>query len=1042
MIEAQRSLKGEVKGGDGEPLVGVNVYVKDNPTIGTVTDFDGSYQIEVPSSARFLIFSYTGYNEETIEIGAENIINATLKAGITLEAAIVTALGIPKQEKSIGYGVTTVKGEEITRTRNNSAIDALSGKVAGLTVASNPQPGGGTSVIVRGFGSVTGKNQALWVVDGVPMNNASNVSANTVINSLDDFNRSQDFGNQSNDINPDDIESLTILKGAAATALYGSRAANGAVIVTTKSGKNNQGLQVDITSSFTQSEVNRLPRLQSTYGQGWNGLYATEENGSWGPRADGKLRLWGNTVENSRQLKPFIILDENLRDFYGYGRAYSNSISITGGNDAANFRLSYGNTFDDGVVPTDADSYKRHTLGFKGEVSNKRITVGASLNVLLKTQKALATGQGDDAGAGKVLFQELIQLPRDISIIDLKDYKSQFNNLDNYFTPYAQNPYFILGEQGNKYLENRFYGNAFIKYNLFDDLDLTWKLGGDISNSDLADWGNVAHITPGSPNSTANDVVGRVSETSINLQQLNSDLLISYKKELTNKLDFSLTLGHNVNTNYSKSVVSLITNLTIPGFYNLSNSTTSPISQSNLVQKRLIGVFGILDVNYNNWLYATFQARNDWSSTLPAENNSFFYPAVTLSGIISDALRINGPTLSFLKVRASLAQVGNDAPAYSIVPIYTAAIARAGLFGTVNFPISGVNAFEVGDIRGNNQLKPEITSELEFGLDARFFKNRVGLDVALYNRTTTNQIINVEKDPSSGYLNQVSNIGEINNRGVELVVSLTPVKNKNFQWDLNYNFTKNRNEVVSLGAGNTSLVLNTAYDAELRAEEGKPVGAIYIPTVLTNEEGAPVVNAANGLPLAASEKKYMGSANPDYVMGIANTLSYQNWKLSFNLDYRQGGVFWSYTAQLNYFVGHAWKSQYNDRQPFIIPGSVNQLASGEFVENTTPVSRADIFTYWGSTTATTENEILDKTFVKLRNLSLSYELPQEWVKRLKIKRAGVTVYGRNLALWTPSSNHFVDPEGSTFGLDLSSQIGEFATSPSTASYGITFNLSF
>jgi hypothetical protein len=318
----------------------------------------------------------------------------------------------------------------------------------------------------------------------------------------------------------------------------------------------------------------------------------------------------------------------------------------------------------------------------------------------------------------------------------------------------------------------------------------------------------------------------------------------------------------------------------------------------------------------------------------------------------------------------------------------------------------------------------------------------VGLDISIYDRTTTDQIINVEKDPSSGYLTQVSNIGEIQNRGIELLLSLTPIKTASFRWDLGYNFSKNDNLVKSLGGGNTSIVLNTSFGIELRAEEGKPLGAIYSPSSQLDPNGNVVVNAANGLPLAAANKKYMGNVNPDYVMGLTNTFSYKDFRLSFNMDYRKGGVFWSYTARLNYFVGNAWNSQYNDREPYILPGSVNQTPDGDFNENVTPIDRSNVFTYWGASTATEENHVLDKTFFKLRNVSLSYDLPKSLIAKAKISDASVTLFGRNLVLWTPDDNHFVDPEGSTFGLDLTGQIGEFSSGPTNASYGILFNLSF
>ena len=1042
---AQRTVSGSVTDQDGGPLIGASVLVK-GTTSGTITDFDGRYTLSIPEGRDVLVFSFTGFDPQEITLGASNVVNIVLSEGVTLQTAVVTALGIEKEEKTLGYGVTQVDGDDVTRTRNNSFVDALSGKVSGLTVNTNSQPGGSSEIVIRGYGSVTGNNQALVVIDGVPASNGNNTSITTLLNPLDDFNRSQDFGNQVNDINPDDIESISVLKGAAATALYGSRAANGAIIITTKSGKRNQKLTVDYSGSYSQSQVNRLPHMQNTFGQGWNGLFDPIENGSWGPKTDDQLRLWGNTVDNSRQLKPFSALENNLRDFYENGYGVNNSVSVSGGNESASFRLSYSNSREDGVVPTDADSYIRNTVGLKGELGDEKFSVGASVEFMNKEQKAIATGQGDDAGAGKVLFQELIQFPRDISIIDHSDYESKFNNLDNFYTPYAQNPYFVLNNQGNEYSENRVRGNVNANYNFTEKLTASLRIGGDFSNGSIFDYGNVARITPGSPNSSSNDVVGRVSENNLSRRQLNGDLLLTYNTSIGSSLSLDVTLGSNVNERFTKYVATYVTDLTIPGFYQLSNSTVNPTSASGITLQRLFGVYSIVNLGYNDWLYATLQARNDWSSTLPKENNSFFYPAFTVSAILSDAFSLPSQTISFLKVRASVAQVGNDAPPYRITPIYTAAQAASGGFGSIVFPIGGTNAFELGDRIGNDQLQPEITTEYEVGADVRLFRNRLGFDVAYYNRVTTDQIINVEKDPTSGFTSQTVNIGEIQNKGIELMVNATPVKKSKFRWDINYNFNKNNNEVLALNqdaASGNSIVLNTAYGIELRAEVGQPLGTIYAPSAQLDPDGNIVVNPANGLPQQADDKKLMGTVNPDFQMGLGNTLSYGDFALSFDVDYRKGGVFWSYTARLNYFVGNAWNTQYNDREPYIIPNSVVENADGTFSENTTEIDRSNIFTYWGgsSVPAREENHVLDKTFFKLRNVSLTYNLPTKLTDRLNMNRASLTVFGRNLVLWTPEENHFVDPEGSTFGVGLAGKIGEFSNSPTNAVYGVTLKLS-
>lgn len=1046
-LSAQRTVSGVVSDAGGDPLIGANVLVK-GTMVGTISDIDGSFSIVVPDGYDILLVSYTGFNTREYTLGVSNDIDISLTEGVILDEAVVTALGIKKSQKALGYSVTDVSGDELNEVRTNNILDGLSGKIAGVNIQSNSgAPGASSDVIIRGYSSVTGNNKALWVIDGVPVNNRNNVSVTTLNNKNDDFNRSQDFGNQANDINPEDIESISILKGSAATALYGSRAANGAVIVTTKSGQNVDGIRVDYSGSYTQSRVQRLPHLQNTYGQGWSGLWASNENGSWGPKADGELRLWGNTVNNSRLLKPFEIQEDNLRDFYDFGHGYNNSLAVSGGNGNTNFRLSYSNVREDGVVPTDADSYNRQSISLRGETGTDRFNISASVNYINKDQKVLATGQGDDAGAGKVLFQEIIQTPRDLSIVDMAEYQDQFYNLDNFYTPYAQNPYFTLNETGNNYDENRILGSLTTSLDFWNNFNISWRLGADVSSADLKDWGNVAYITPGSPNSSANDVVGRVSEATLLNNQFNHDLILNYANRLSDRIGFDVSVGHNLNSTYAKWSNSYVTNLTIPGFYDLSNTTVNPISNTNVTERRIVGVYGIANFDFDNWLYLGLQARNDWSSTLPKENNSYFYPAVTLSAILNDAIELPSE-ISFLKVRASWAQTGNDALPYKIFPGFTAAQAAAGGFGLTRFPLNGINAFELDDLIGNENLSPEITTEVEVGADIRLWSDRIGFDIAYYDRLSNGQIIEVERDPASGYLKQTVNIGEVSNKGIEVLANLVPIRNSDFEWSVNVAYTKNNNLLESLGKGGdeTSIVLNTSYSIEMRAEVGKPLGTLHAPTVKTNENGEVIVNPDTGLPLTGSDLKEIGDINPDFTLGAGTALRWKNWKIGGNIDYRKGGVFYSYTARLNYFVGNAWNSQYNDREPFVLPNSVNEIDNGDgtvsYQENTTQIDRSNIFTYWGSITSAEENHVLDRTFFKLRNLYLTYTLPGDAFSRLGLSNASITVFGKNLIIWTPEGNHFVDPEGSTFGVGLPAQIGEFSQAPSNYQFGATLKASF
>jgi TonB-linked SusC/RagA family outer membrane protein len=1041
-------VSGVVTADDGSVLPGVNITVK-GTTRGVSTDTEGKYSISAPSSAT-LVYSFVGYLAQNIVVGSKTTINVTLATDAQqLGEVVVTALGISREKKSLGYSTATITNTSITEARNTSPLDALNARVPGLSVSTaSGAPGASTVLNIRGFNSVTGNNQPLYVVDGVPMNNRGNSSSTTAANSNDDFNRSMDFGNQMNDINPNEIESITVLKGISASALYGSRAANGAILITTKRGKSGT-TTVDFSSSFAQSQVLRVPHLQNTYGQGWSGLFNPIENGSWGPKMDGTTRLWGNVVDNSQLLKPFAAQKDNLKDFFDRGYEWNNSIAVSGGTETANYRVSYSNAMADGVVPTNADSYKRNTLSLNGGLKLGKFSVNSNINYVHKHQKAVATGQGDDAGGGKVVWQEIIQIPRDHSIVDSKAFLDpnnpfgKFMDLDNYFTPYAQNPYWTLYNQGNNYDEDRIFGNIEFGYQLLPSLGVQWRVGGDYSDAFQKDWGNVGRITPGTPNATANNVFGSVAQLSRGNRQFNSDLIFNFKHNFGTRFDVQAFLGHNVNERSGLTNYARVTNLDLPGFYSLSNSSVTPITFATTTMRRLVGVYGSATFGFDSWLYLTVGARNDWSSTLPKGKNSYFYPSASISAVLSEAFKLPAQ-IPFVKVRFAAASAGNDADPYQVYSVYVPGSVRAGGFGNINFPFGGVNAYEVSNNPGNLDLKPEISQEFEAGLELGFFGRRVGVDLSVYDKLTKNQIISLNLEPATGATAQTVNLGSVRNRGLELALNLVPVRTEDFEWGVTVNYNKIKNEVESLGleGGSGNILLNSSYNVKLRAVVGKPLGAIYSPDVRRDPDGNVVVNPETGLPLQSTEEAYRGSINPNYTLGLSTYLTYKGFKLSANGDYRNGGVFYSYTARLNYFNGNAYNSQYNDREPWVIPGSVVEQPDGSFGENTTPISRADVYTYYGGTTSYEYNHVLPKTFFKLRNVSLTYSVPKSFLAKLPIRVASVGVFGRNLVLWTPKGNHFTDPEANTFGTSLKNLYGEFASGPSVATYGAQLNLSF
>jgi TonB-linked SusC/RagA family outer membrane protein len=955
-----------------------------------------------------------------------------------LSEVVVTAIGVERAEKTVGFAVTKVDNRELTQGRAASAMNSLQGKVAGVNIStSSGAPGASTKVVIRGYTSLSGNNSPLYVVDGVPINN----NANIFYDEGNSIQRTQDFGNRANDINPDDIETISILKGASATALYGSRAANGVIMITTKKGTNNE-VKIDISSSAAISAPLRLPQMQNTFGQGWSGHFAFEENGSWGPKMDGEQRLWGNIVDNSQQVKPFSAQKDNLKDFFERGTDFINTISISGGNEKSSYYLSYGNVSQDGIIPTDADSYKRNSFSLRGSTKGKKISTSASINFVHKDAKVVTTGQG---GEGTTVFQEIIQIPRDISIVDHKDINNKFNNLDNYFTQYAQNPYYPIYKNGNDFNEDRIYGNINVGYNFTDWLNATLRVGGDIANAQLHDWVDKALITDGSPNASASDIPGRIDNRSRYQRDLNADFIVSASNKVGDDFTINSLLGYNINDRYSDNLHTFVRDLSLPGFFHISNSTQQPTSNRGESHRRLVGVYGQAEVGFREWAFLTVLARNDWSSTLPTNRNSFFYPGANLSVIFTDALEIESNVLSFGKVRFGYGRTGNDAPVYSIYPVFVPSSIDLPA-GDITFPVNGVSGFEVSNQQGNNRLEPEITTEFEVGIDLRFFNDRIRLDASYYTKDTDGQIMSVPLPVTTGFTSQVRNFGLVNNEGIEVLLNVNPLRTQSgLNWDVSVNFTKNKTTLKSLEGGLERTDLTGlggfavgAYDVDFVGYPGKELGLFEGPRLLRDPQGRIVVNPANGLPqVDLDNKEILGSFQPDFVAGLTNRISYKGASLSFTFDWRKGGIMYSYTRRLMDFVGNTTQSTYNDRNPFIVPNSVIEVAEGEYAENTVPVNMTNIASYWGTGPYIDRNFVVDRSYIKLREVVIGYQIPNSISSKIGLRNLEVNLIGRNLLLWTPAENNIIDPELTTFGNDLSGEFGEWASMPTVRSFGVS-----
>lgn len=1032
-----RVITGTVTDEEGEPLIGVSVLVK-GTTTGSITDLDGKYSLSVPTDAETLVFSYVGFTTKEISIAGQSVISTNLGAGLELKEVVVSAMGIEREKKALGYSVQEVSGESLVQGRGEKALEGLQAKVPGLNIlSSGGDPGKSTRITIRGIQSFgAGGNSPLIIVDGVPLTNSNVVD--------DDLFASTDFGGGINSINPNDIESVTVLKGAAATNLYGVRAQNGVIVITTKKGgalEEGEGkMNVDFGYSTTFSNVLRLPQFQNTFGQGWVGQVDPNENTSWGPRFDGKPRVFGNVVDGQQQLREYDALERNVREFFETGIMHNTNLAMSGGNQKTSYYFSFSNTKQDGILPFDSDTYDRNTLSLKGSHTHKKLTIATSLNYSKSKTNAVRTGQGN------TLINGLYQIPRNISILDLQDLSNPFNNVDNYFTLYGiRNPYQAIANDADDFNLSKFFGSASLNYNIVEGLDLDYRFGFDFESYTNNAYTDISLPSPGSPNDGSFQEFGSVYKASGERLQLNHDVIASYKKQANDIIGFNLMSGLNVNQRTANALTVRGDTLILPGFFNVNNTRIRFNNEAQSL-RRIIGVFGEVGVSLKNQLYLTANMRNDWSSTLPEQNRSFFYWGVSSSWVWSELLK-SSKVVDYGKLRASYGTGGGDADPYNIFPVFVQGLIEQP-FADIEFPLPGINSYEVQNQLGDINLQPQFTKEYEFGVELSLFKSRITLDAAYYNRITENQIVNFALAPETGFSSQYTNFGKIRNRGVELLGNFGLIRDKrNVSWDVFLNFTKNNNLVLEL-PGDEQISIGGLADLGFVAREGMPLGLYEATVFLRNDQGQIVVGA-DGLPIESTEQEIVGDMQYDYTIGFGTSLSWKGLKLNVLFDGRQGGVMFSRTADITNFAGASVNTLYNDRQPFIIPNSVIQTGVDDddnpiYSENTTPVAWDNITTlYYDNDAWVARNQIIPRSFFKLREVSLSYSLPDKLFKNIPISNLSVYFAGRNLALWTPAANGYIDPESTTFNATgLESEFGEFSANPTTRNFTFGVNIGF
>ena len=1060
---AQRTITGTITDDVGEALIGANVMVK-GTTVGTISDVDGSYSLVVPDGSETIVISYTGYGNKEMAIGDSNRLDISLSEGVLLNAAIVTALGISRDEKSLGYSVQQIGGEELANSRETNVVNALQGKVAGVQIQGSPSSLGGSSrITIRGSNSFLGDNQPLFIVDGVPINNENFATDRqqrgfSAIRN-DSGSDPYDYGNMASDIDPNNIADMTVLKGAAATALYGQRGANGVILITTKDGSGQKGLGIEVNSSAQWDNVTNLIPHQQEYGGGAiadteSGFFETTidgqthlypayaKDGSWGPKYDPNTQIrhwdsWDPQSSNFGETRPWVAPNAGYEEFFETGTTFQNSIAFSGGDDKGSFRLGYNNSDQKGTMPN--GTLKRNGLNFNSSYQlASRLKVGLTGNYI-RTDAENRTVTGYNNANPMQAFTQWWQNQIDIDRLKnstwtdgtQQTWNSVGPSVDDQgnflgFNPaprFFDNPYWVRENYLQEDTRNRFFGNVNATFDITDKLDFSTRLGTDFYQFSIRE---------GIPNGSVE--TSSYEEVERRFQETNIEARLTYKDNLSDDLSFQATAGVNRMTRLTRRTqLHSVGGILLDGYYNIKNSIGSANLETDQQQSEIRSVFGVASIGFQNFLYLDLTGRNDWSSTLPDENNSYFYPSVSLSAVITDLPGIGdlGP-LSFAKIRAGYAQVGLDAASYRL----------RTRFISETPGVNGSSRASVPDSRNNPILKPERTKEIEIGADLRFWNGRLGIDGSFFNRTSTDQIYDVPTSAATGTTSAILNAGEMRNWGWEVMITGRPIETKDFSWDLGVNLYRQNNEVVSLADDVESINLGGTWAADLRIAEGYGYMGVWGNDFvrenfvqddegnITTNEGRPTVDE-DGNYVFTDERVFLGSAIADWTGGVSTTLNFKGFELGGLIDFQKGGIIHSTSLQWSKYSGmHPETVSFNGVDDVRAEGLILPGVDANGNENTIAVDPQTYYTTYWSMAAP---NVYDASFVKLRELRLGYNIPNSLLGNSGLKDISVGVFGRNLAILA-ADLPYLDPQGINGSGNV--QGLENAQVPSTRSFGI------
>lgn len=1047
---------------DGLPLPGVSVKIQ-NSTGGTTTGGDGKYALSIPSGEVTLAFSYLGYLTEIKTVGSSNVLNVVLSPDErVLSEVVVTTFGIERKTKAIGYTASTLTNTQLAQKSEPDPLRALTGKVAGVNIiASNGVPGSATNITIRGNTSFLGNNKPLMIVDGIPFNNSSDQSgASTLVNN-------NAVSNRAVDLDPNNIESVVVIKSAAAAALYGSRAANGAILITTKTGKaggNKKGFEVSLLSSYAFENVASLPDYQNKYGAGSEFNYSNA-NGSWGPAfnspsiypqgngiaADGTIAHWyaGNAAFPqfpAGTRTPYQAYPNNVKDFFQTGSVFENQIQMSSGGEKGNFTVSASKSKNDGVI--DFSDFVRSTINVGGNMKlNDKLTVMGTLSYVNSKQDGLILGAQNGVGQASA-FARTMYFARNWNLSDFSQMPYQNPVTLGQVFPVAgvDNPYWSIRNNTYKSDVNRVYGNVGASYDINSWLNLNYKIGlNQFSDT------RIRTIRRGSVGASG---IGEVTNDDIYNQEIESTFLATVTRQLTPDLGFRGILGHNVNQQTRKRQSVVGTNMVVFDIDDIDNTANVLPNGGNYTQRRLIGAFADVQFDYKSYLFLNLTGRNDWSSTLPKSNRSFFYWGANASFVFSELIRDKTPWLSYGKLRANWAKVGNDATPYQLIPTYTVNPVLGNNASNLTFPFLGVSAGTAGNQLSDPNLTPEFTTEREVGLELRFLNDRIGIDATYYDKKSTNQIAGITIASTSGFTSKLTNFGEMRNRGFELGLDLNPFKTSDgFSWNIYGVFSANRNKVVSLTAGLNEISVVPGFgDPAVVLRPGRPYGILVGSKTAKDSEGNVLINRVTGLMIKVPNME-IGDPNPKFIAGLTNTFSYKGISLGVVVDYRHGGDL--YSGTVGQLLGRGVTTDTEDRlTPKIVKGYYGDPTTfqpildgnGNKIPNQVQTTTNDLYFSTTGLTGQTDLLIFDASVFRLREISLGYMIPKKWIEKTPISSLNVSLTARNLYFYAPNfpkGTNF-DPETSTYGAADTRNISgiEYTNAPSTRRFGLNLRATF